>query len=148
MQLPRGAAARGAPASTRLHASPAGLRLAVTAGDPAGIGPEVLLKALGDPAFQQQAASVTVIATRSLLQAAHAQLALQCREPLADPRTLNVLDVPAPDGIAVGIESTASGEAGWRYLDAAITATLAGAERGRVRGPADRLLQLHTSCHP
>jgi hypothetical protein len=48
-------------------------RLAVTLGDPAGIGPEVILKALADPEVTNDC-DTTVIGSRSLLQTTYTQL--------------------------------------------------------------------------
>ena len=69
-------------------------RLAVTLGDPAGIGPEVVLKALADPQVIE-GCEVTVVGSRSLLLETHTQLRHpQLGETLADPQQLDILDVP------------------------------------------------------
>lgn len=116
-------------------------RLAVTLGDPAGIGPEVVLKALADP-FVTQDCDVTVVGSRSLLQATYTLLLPQTREngePLADPELLSILDVP-PDAekqrqIAVGTGNAASGAASFAYMETAIARTKAGEFQGIVTGP-------------
>lgn len=103
------------------------LKLAVTLGDPAGIGPEVILKALTDPI---EAASVTVIGSRTILQQTYDKL--RSRHPaavLANPETLNIIDVP-PDRkwgeIIPGVGNAASGAASFAYMENAIARTLAG----------------------
>ncbi|MBD2084292.1 4-hydroxythreonine-4-phosphate dehydrogenase PdxA [Coleofasciculus sp. FACHB-542] len=97
-------------------------RLAVTLGDPAGIGPEVVLKALADPITEN--CEITVVGSRGLLQETYHRLTRQrkgtvpCRSqqqeqslptqtleaggeaselvsaPLANPAQLSILDVP------------------------------------------------------
>ncbi|MFP3344925.1 hypothetical protein R0J87_20835, partial [Halomonas sp. SIMBA_159] len=42
-------------------------RLALTLGDPAGIGPEIVLKALADSSLREEC-EITVVGTRSLLE--------------------------------------------------------------------------------
>ena len=68
-------------------------RLAVTLGDPAGIGPEVVLKALAMPPAD---CDVTIVGSRSLLIATYEQLrSLHPELTLAHPDHLHILDVPA-----------------------------------------------------
>ncbi|MEP0882323.1 4-hydroxythreonine-4-phosphate dehydrogenase PdxA [Trichocoleus sp. ST-U3] len=97
-------------------------RLAVTLGDPAGIGPEVVLKALADPITEN--CEITVVGNRGLLQETYHRLTRQRKgmvprpsqqqeqslptqtleaggeaselvsAPLADPAQLSILDVP------------------------------------------------------
>lgn len=115
-------------------------RLAVTLGDPAGIGPEVVLKALADEEITQDA-EITVIGSRSLLQAAYNQLRQQLHPttPLAEPDTLSILDIPLDpsreDQITPGLGNAVSGGASFAYLQSAIAQTLAGQFQGIVTAP-------------
>ncbi len=123
-------------------------RLAVTLGDPAGIGPEVVLKALADPAVTHNC-EITVVGSRTALNRVYQQLSEQQQhlsevngaeaEPLANPDELVLLDVPLDQAtesqIAVGTESAASGAASFAYLETAIARTLAGEFDGIVTGP-------------
>lgn len=116
------------------------LKLAVTLGDPAGIGPEVILKALTDPI---EAASVTVIGSRTILQQTYDNL--RSRHPaavLANPETLNIIDVP-PDRkwgeIIPGVGNAASGAASFAYMENAIARTLAGEFSAIVTGPISKI---------
>lgn len=113
--------------------------LAIALGDPAGIGPEVVLKALADPMISQSC-NITVIGNRSQLQQTYEHLCMCVpASKLANPETLTVLDVPLTGSIAQqiqpGQENAASGEASFRYLEAAITRTLAGEFQGIVTAP-------------
>jgi 4-hydroxythreonine-4-phosphate dehydrogenase len=117
-------------------------RLAVTLGDPAGIGPEVVLKALADPQVIQ-GCEVTVVGSRSLLLETHTQLSRhsQLGEILADPQQLDILDVPVNGElgeIKTGIGNAASGAASFAYMKVAIKRTLAGEFQGIVTGPISK----------
>lgn len=105
-------------------------RLAVTLGDPAGIGPEVVLKALCDPETTQNC-DITIIGSRKLLQKIYSDLhRAEKAEILADPAKLSILDVPLDKqieaGIITGIGNAASGAASFAYMETAIARTLAG----------------------
>ena len=112
--------------------------LAVTLGDPAGIGPEVILKALADPAVTESC-RVTVVGSRSLLQKTYADLQeMLPGESLADPDSLSILDVEIPHvagEITVGFGNVASGALSFGFLETAIAKTLAGEFQGIVTGP-------------
>ncbi len=102
-------------------------KLAVTLGDPAGIGPEVILKALADPAA---ALKVTVLGSRIVLQQTYDQLrSSNPAAKAANPETLNIIDIE-PDSkwgeIVPGVGSAASGAASFAYMESAIARTIAG----------------------
>lgn len=114
-------------------------RLAVTLGDPAGIGPEVILKALADREIRENC-DVTVVGSRALLAKIYADLNNSARleDVLADPAQLSILDVPL-DGeaekISVGVGNGASGAASFAFMESAIALTLAGEFDAIVTGP-------------
>jgi len=111
-------------------------RLAIALGDPAGIGAEVVLKALADPAVTARCA-VTLVGTRSLVERL-------CRhsEPGAVGTDFPWLDVPLEpeleSQIVAGTENAAAGEASFRYLETAIAQTLAGQFDGVVTAPISK----------
>ncbi|MBW4647535.1 MAG: 4-hydroxythreonine-4-phosphate dehydrogenase PdxA [Kastovskya adunca ATA6-11-RM4] len=120
-------------------------RLAVTLGDPASIGPEVVLKALADAAVTQNC-EITVVGTAALLQSAYEELRQQLpgEEVLIDPKQLSILDVQL-DGmtqrqIIPGTGNAASGAASFAYLETAIARTLAGEFDGIVTAPIAKSL--------
>lgn len=112
-------------------------RLAITIGDPAGIGTEVVLKALAERTLTQNC-QITVMGTRSLLEKTYQQLRQQ-GEAAAQPATLSILDIPLERGtasqIVAGKGNAASGEASFTYLEEAIARTLAGEFEGIVTAP-------------
>jgi len=113
-------------------------RLALPIGDPAGIGPEVALKALADPAVIR-CCQITPIGSRSLLRDTYQCLKHQGIEGLANPDDLDILDVeiaPSVEAqIAPGQGNAASGAASFAYLQEAIARTLAGEFQGIVTAP-------------
>jgi 4-hydroxythreonine-4-phosphate dehydrogenase len=115
------------------------INLALTVGDPAGIGTEVVLKALADPEVGQSC-EVTVVGNLDLLIQAYEKLSLTNNlVPLANPSQLSVIDVPLSeqikDEIILGIGNAASGAASFAYMEYAIAKTLAGQFHGIVTGP-------------
>ncbi|KYC41953.1 4-hydroxythreonine-4-phosphate dehydrogenase [Scytonema hofmannii PCC 7110] len=115
------------------------LRLAVTLGDPAGIGPEVILKALADPAVRENC-DVTVVGSQELIVKFYTIFNKTANsEPLVNPEKLSVLDVaaalPFQDNIVIGQGNAASGSASFAYMEAAINYTLAGQFDAIVTGP-------------
>ena len=107
--------------------------LAVTLGDPAGIGPEVILKALADPAIAQNC-QITLVGSRKLLQQCYQQLKQQTA--IADPEQFPILDIDLnQEAIALGTGNAASGGASFAYMKEAIARTLAGDYQAIVTGP-------------
>ncbi len=117
------------------------VKLAVTLGDPAGIGPEVVLKALADLSLLEQY-DVTVFGDRTSLIQTYRQLETTqglayVQQYLAHPDALKVVEPETHIGQSwtLGIPSAQTGEASFRYLKMAIAQTLAGDYDGIVTGP-------------
>ncbi|WP_250124532.1 4-hydroxythreonine-4-phosphate dehydrogenase PdxA [Chroococcidiopsis sp. CCMEE 29] len=115
-------------------------RLAVTLGDPAGIGPEVTLKALADPQVSQNC-DITVIGSKSQLVRTYAQLRQNQRHSneYINLDEVSILDVElegkVEEQIITGIGNAASGAASFIYLSTAIARTLVGEFQAIVTGP-------------
>lgn len=112
-------------------------RLVITLGDPAGIGPEVILKALADPRLFEMA-DLTIAGSKTILQQTYQQLQVQGRS-IADPETIKQFDVDLEgldlSQIQLGQGNATSGEVGFRCLTQAIAATIAGQFEGIVTAP-------------
>ncbi|MGD1898322.1 MAG: 4-hydroxythreonine-4-phosphate dehydrogenase PdxA [Phormidesmis sp.] len=126
-------------------------RIVMTLGDPAGIGPEVVLKTLSSKSFEQMA-EITVIGNRTLLQNAYTQL--QATNPdidLADPDTLNFIDISAPKAVTssviVGQGNSSSGEIAFQTLQSAIARTIEGQFDGIVTAPIAKSAWLAAGHH-
>ena len=114
-------------------------RLALPVGDPAGIGTEVILKALADPSIRQTG-DFTLVGDRELLIQSYDRLVQQLNPAtLLHPDQLPLLEIPLEatlsTQIRLGQGNAASGEASFRFLDSAIAQTLAGAFDGIVTAP-------------
>lgn len=110
--------------------------LALTLGDPAGIGPEIVLKALSDPTLTQTC-DITVVGSREILQQTYHNLQDKQLDPLtyANPDHLTLLEIPLTEPVTVGQGNAVSGAGSFLYLDTAITHTLKGQFQGIVTGP-------------
>ncbi|WP_287129387.1 4-hydroxythreonine-4-phosphate dehydrogenase PdxA [Candidatus Cyanaurora vandensis] len=106
--------------------------LALTLGDPAGIGPEIVLKALAVPVWRERC---LVFGNKEVLQETYQQL--KNRAVLADPDTLTIIDLPTPAFIPAQNQAS-SGAASFNYLSTAITATRQGETRAIVTGPISK----------
>ncbi len=114
-------------------------RLALTMGDPAGIGAEVILKALADPHLRQYG-EVTFVGSKDLLAQTYTNLNLAAKiAPLANPENISVLDVPLDTkmkaDITLGQGNNASGAASFAYMETAIAHTLNGEFDAIVTAP-------------
>jgi len=126
------------------------LNLAVTLGDPAGIGPEVILKALAEqPSLSKRRSlsevevlRVTTIGSRLILQQTYDKL--RSSDPtavLANPEALDIIDVESDSTwgeIVPGVGNAASGAASFVYMERAIAGTLAGEFSAIVTGPISK----------
>jgi len=115
-----------------MNKSQATPNLAITIGDPAGIGTEIVLKALAK--FPQHVADITVVGDRSVIT--NTYHALKPHTPnLADPDSLQILDTNTQLPITLGTGNQSSGAASFIYLDTAIVHTLAGKFQGIITAP-------------
>ncbi|HLO88571.1 MAG TPA: 4-hydroxythreonine-4-phosphate dehydrogenase PdxA [Nostocaceae cyanobacterium] len=108
-------------------------RLAVTLGDPAGIGTEVILKALADAEVGKNC-DIAVVGSENILKQNYENLK-EIAENLANPHELSIIDLPIEGNIITGVGNAVSGEASFAYLEYAIAQTLAGKFDAIVTGP-------------
>ncbi len=115
-------------------------RLAIALGDPAGIGTEVVLKALAPEIMA--AADLTFVGNQQLLANYHQQLLTMGATDIPSLAQLKLWDVPleptVTSQIQIGQENTASGEASFQFLQRAIDQTLAGNFDGVVTAPISK----------
>ena len=115
--------------------------LVITMGDPAGIGPEIILKALVDCSVNKD--RIVVIGNRQLLQFTYEHLLQQTQlteQDLVDPQTLTILDVPIDDAIVLGRGDAISGGFSFNCLEKAIALTLQGKFQAIVTAPIAKSL--------
>lgn len=109
-------------------------RIAVTIGDPAGIGPEIVLKTIADP--QVRAACVPIVvgdAQELAHQARHLDLVCglpiynkgeEIPEELDSPAIYNLANVHGP--VDMGVESSVCGKAAGEYIEAGVELCMSG----------------------
>lgn len=114
-------------------------RLIITMGDSAGIGSEIIIKALADNRLTSQA-DLSIIGSASWLQYTYAHLQPLSKQPLANPKTLNIIDVDIPLNCDFGKGNETTGKASFVYLQEAIKLTLAGKFDGIVTAPIAKYL--------
>jgi 4-hydroxythreonine-4-phosphate dehydrogenase len=126
-------------------------RLIITLGDPAGIGTEVVLKALSDRSLATY--DLTLIGNLDLLTDRYQQLRQQIPSTIeiSNPANLKIIDVPLDRSIQAGIKvgqgNAASGAASFAYLDLAIDLTLAGDFDAIVTAPISKSAWLAGGHH-
>ncbi len=111
--------------------------LVITLGDPAGIGSEIILKALADSTLTYK---VTVIGSRSVLNYTYEQLYPSLGDSLINPDSLSIIDIPLESEIIFGQGNAITGAASFSYLQQAITLTLQGKFDAIVTAPIAKYL--------
>ena len=116
--------------------------LAITIGDPAGIGSEIILKALADATLAAKS-QLMIIGNRQLLQFTYEHLLQQTKlteRDLANPQDLSILDLPIADAVTLGRGDAISGGFSFACLERAIALTLEGKFQGIVTAPIAKFL--------
>lgn len=126
----------------------------ITMGDPAGIGPEIVMKALASPEVNALCRPVVVGGADRLRLAGrlvHSNLEVRAVEAPsgqgAPPRIVECVDVGlAPDDLPWGRVSAAAGEAAYRYVERAVRLALDGAIAAICTAPLNKEA-LHAAGH-
>ena len=116
--------------------NPSARRLAIALGDPAGIGAEVVLKALARPGPETEAP--LLVGCRRWLEQSYLQLRRQDCGPLRDPAELELLDLPLESPISSGESGAAGGAASFQWLTAASASVLSGRCHALVTAPISK----------
>lgn len=119
--------------------SPSHPHLAIALGDPAGIGPEVVLKALADAQVTADC-RITLVGRLELWEQALETIQRRAAAtPLADLHQFELWDIPAcaelVEQVIPGVGNAASGEISFRVLDQAVSGCLSGIFDGVVTAP-------------
>jgi len=108
----------------------------ITLGDPAGIGAEVILKALASRELQRLEVTWQIVGSGEILEQTYDRLRSQVDAfPLANPAHLSVLDHPLSTVIEPGCPSDLTGNLSFQYLNTAVDQVLAGHGRAIVTAP-------------
>lgn len=135
----------GDPSQGTPSSKPKACPLVIALGDPAGIGPEVVLKALATPELAGR--PVRIVGCRRWLEHTYETLRPLSKDPLADPAGLMVVDTPLEGPVTLGQGTGASGAASFRWLTRAQELVRAGAGHALVTGPIAKAAW-HAAGHP
>jgi 4-phospho-D-threonate 3-dehydrogenase / 4-phospho-D-erythronate 3-dehydrogenase len=123
---------------------PDGPRVAITMGDPAGIGPEIVVKALCDPDSRRLGLRPVVVGDLRLLRTTASACALDIDLRRVDPGEwsddgVGVIDlVNVAQDMAPGHASAEGGEAAWAYIDTATRLCTDGHADALVTAPINK----------
>ena len=106
--------------------------LAISLGDPAGIGPEVILKAVSDTTFANTV-DLVIVGNRAILEATYDMLSSAC--DVIHPQELTVIDMPMEYTMTWGHPSAQTGDLSFRCLEEAIALAMRGDVDGVVTAP-------------
>lgn len=126
-------------------------RLGITMGDPSGIGPEIIVKALADMSPEERV-TAAVVGNLDLLKRADEVVGSKLRfttdylNPAPGEVPVIHVDSEGMDSLKVGVISEAGGEAAYRYIERAVTLALAGEIGVIVTAPLNKGA-LHAAGH-
>ena len=118
-------------------------RIGITMGDPAGIGAEIICRALGD-LLPGERDEIVVFGTRSFLDRANAltgdRLSFTSADDASDEGRVAVVDVAVPSANSVqnGTMSAAAGACSYAYIERAVSAALKGDVSVIVTAPINK----------
>ncbi len=104
-------------------------RLAITLGDPAGVGPEIACKALAEAAVHA-CCEPFLIGSRTVIEQVARQLGL--------PVPVQIVDTGTPEAFTPGRVSAAAGAAAGAAIEEAIAGTIAGRYAALVTNPLNK----------
>lgn len=108
--------------------------IGITMGDPAGVGPEIILKAIADMTPEDRAAT-RVFGNLATLQAVAGMIG----SPLVPGRDFAVTDLAVEGGpLPMGRLDPRAGEACFRFIEAAVQQAVAGKIAGIVTAPINK----------
>jgi 4-hydroxythreonine-4-phosphate dehydrogenase len=126
-------------------------KIAITMGDPSGVGPEIICKALAAVDADQRAASLVIgdpVFMRRANRLLDTGLEFSPAGSSSPPGSVSIVEVAAPDGDKVrdGIVTAAGGEAAYRCIERAVALALNGEIAVIVTAPLNKAA-LHAAGH-
>ena len=112
--------------------------IAIAMGDPAGIGMEVILKALGSNKLPNQIEPL-IVGCKKQLNRVYSELNSQGVQGLANPKNFQIVDLPINDNIIPGEPKIESGDASFHWLTHATELVMQGKAKALVTAPISKL---------
>lgn len=106
-------------------------KIAITMGDPAGVGPELCVRLLLDNEVAQRCCPV-IFGSEAILRDAAKAIGLQL------PSSFEINEVPFVDEVNIGKVSAACGAASYEYIETAIKAAIDGKVKAVVTNPINK----------
>ena len=123
----------GNASESRTPSNPSAVPLAIALGDPAGIGAEVTLKALAEPRWREL--GPVLVGCRRWLEQSYTELRQRSSQPLRDPASLEILDLPLDTTVVPGLSNGACGAISFAWLTQACQLVQSGRCRALVTAP-------------
>ncbi len=112
--------------------------LIIALGDPAGIGTEITLKALGSKYLNEKIQPLLVGCKNNIYQT-YTKLINHGVNNIPDPKELDIVDIPLENKITPGIVNKHSGSASFRWLVNATNILLEGKGKALVTAPISKI---------
>ncbi len=112
-------------------------RIVISLGDPAGIGTEITLKALGSKKLPSEIEPL-LIGCQKYIEEVYSSLKEQGVNSLANPANLEIDNLPINHNVTPGKTNAKNGEASFHWLTHATNLMLKGAARGLVTAPISK----------
>ncbi len=112
--------------------------LVISLGDPAGIGTEITLKALGSK-FLNENIQPLLVGCKNNIYETYLKLINHGIKNIPNPKNLNIIDIPLEKKIIPGIVNEHSGSASFKWLTKATNILLEGKAKALVTAPISKI---------
>tara|TARA_Y100001968_G_scaffold301362_1_gene313573 strand:- start:436 stop:1461 length:1026 start_codon:yes stop_codon:yes gene_type:complete len=112
--------------------------LVISLGDPAGIGTEITLKALGSKKLNQKIKPLLVGCKNNICKT-HKELINHGINDIPNPNELDIFDIPLEKKITPGIVNQHTGSASFKWLHTALNILLKGKAKALVTAPISKI---------
>ena len=112
--------------------------LIISLGDPAGIGTEIVLKALGSKSLNENIKPLLVGCKNNIYQT-YSKLINHGINNIPDPDKLDIIDIPLEKKIIPGIVDESTGSASFKWLLKAVNVLLEGKAKALVTAPISKI---------
>ena len=111
--------------------------IAISIGDPAGIGTEIILKALADRDLSETLDPI-IVGCRKHIDKTYSELIARNCNQIANPKNLKIKDIPMKFKLNLGEPSYATGTASFNWLTEATKVVLNGEAKALVTAPISK----------
>ncbi len=113
-------------------------KLIISLGDPAGIGTEIILKALGSKSLNKNIHPL-LVGCRNNIYTTYSKLVKHGINDLPNPTNLDIFDIPLDKNVIPGVVDKCTGEASFKWLVNATNLLLEGKGNALVTAPISKI---------